>query len=144
VPDATRRFRDGGGWEERAGYSRGVRRGLRIAISGTTASAPDGSALHPGDCYAQAHAALRRALAAVEALGGQAEDVVRTRVYLAPDADWEGAARAHAELLGRVAPANTTLHVAGLIGEGFLVEVEVEAELSPEGNRPAAASSPQT
>jgi enamine deaminase RidA (YjgF/YER057c/UK114 family) len=121
-----------------------VRRGARIAISGTTANAPDGSALHPGDSYAQAHAALTRALAAVEALGGQAEDVVRTRLYLAPDADWEGAARAHAELLGSVAPANTTLHVAGLIGEGFLVEVEVEAELPPDRDRPAAASSSQT
>jgi enamine deaminase RidA (YjgF/YER057c/UK114 family) len=134
VPDATRRFRDGGGWEERAGYSRGVRRGARIAISGTTANAPDGSALYPGDSYAQTRAALTRALAAVEALGGAAEDVVQTRVYLAPEADWQGAARAHAELLGSVAPANTTLHVAALIGEGFLVEVEVEAELSPEGD----------
>ncbi|MDQ6774019.1 MAG: Rid family hydrolase [Candidatus Dormibacteraeota bacterium] len=124
------RYRDGGGWEERAGYSRAARTGRRIAVSGTTASGPDGEALHPGDAYAQARAALERALAALAALGGVPEDVLRTRLYLAPGADWEGAGRAHAELLGEVAPANTTLHVAGLVGDGFLVEVELEAELS--------------
>jgi enamine deaminase RidA (YjgF/YER057c/UK114 family) len=64
----------------------------------------------------------------MEALGGELEDVVRTRVYLVPGADWEGAARAHAEVMGSVAPANTMLYVASLVGEGFLVEVELEAE----------------
>lgn len=122
------RYRDGGVWEESAGYSRAVRRGSRIEVSGTTADGPDGRALHPGDSYGQARAALERALAAVAALGGRVDDVVRTRCYLAPEADWRGAARAHAELLGHVAPANTTLHVARLIGDGLLVEVEVEAE----------------
>lgn len=115
------RFRDGGGWEEAAGYSRAARRGRRVAVSGTTAEGKG--------AYEQAIAAIRRSIAAVEALGGRREDILRTRLYLAPAADWEGAGRAHAELLGDVAPANTTLHVAELIG-GFLVEVEVEAELS--------------
>lgn len=64
----------------------------------------------------------------MQALGGRLDDVVRTRVFLAPGADWEGAARAHAEVMGSVAPANTMLYVAGLIGDGFLVEVELEAE----------------
>lgn len=123
------RFRDGGGWENEAGYARAARRGSRIAVSGTTADAPDGGAAHPGDTYAQTKAALERALAAVESLGGPRESVVRTRVFLVPDADWRGAARAHREVLGEVAPANTTLQVAGLIGEGFLVEVEVDAEV---------------
>jgi hypothetical protein len=86
----------------------------------------------PGDTYGQAQAALARALAAVAALGGRSEDIVRTRLYLAPDADWRAAARAPAELLGEVAPANTTLHVGRLIGEGHLVEVEVEAEVAAE------------
>lgn len=126
------RYRDGSGWEELAGYSRAARRGTRIAVSGTTATAPDGSALHRGDCYAQTVIALERALEAVAALGGAPEDVLRTRLYLTPDADWQAACRAHAELLGHVAPANTTLHVAGLIGEGFVVEVELEAELGAE------------
>lgn len=124
-----RTFRDDGGWQEVAGYSRAARAGRRIAVSGTTASAPDGSALHPGDTYGQTLAALRRSADAVEALGGSLADVVRSRVYLVPDADWQEAARAHREVLGDVAPANTMLHVAGLIGEGLLVEVELEAEV---------------
>lgn len=128
MPGITRRHRDGAGWEERAGYSRAVRRSGHIAVSGTTATGPDGGALDPGDTYRQAVAALQRAISAVEALGGDVADVTRTRVYLTPGADWEAAARAHAELLGAVAPASTMLYVSGLIGEGFLVEVELEAE----------------
>jgi enamine deaminase RidA (YjgF/YER057c/UK114 family) len=123
------RYRDGTGWEVEAGYSRAARRGTRIEVSGTTANGPDGKALYPGDTYAQTRHALSRALAAVERLGGRVNDVIRTRVYLAPGADWQAASRAHRELLGEVSPANTTLYVGGLIGEGFLVEVEVEAEL---------------
>jgi enamine deaminase RidA (YjgF/YER057c/UK114 family) len=124
------RFRDGGGWEEKAGYSRAVRRGPRIEVSGTTATGPDGRALCPGDTGGQTRAALERSLSAAEHLGGRRQDVIRTRVYLAPGADWEAAARVHAELLGDVAPANTTLFVQGLVGEGFLVEVEVEAHVT--------------
>ena len=128
MSDITRRHRDGGGWEEQAGYSRAVRRFGHIAVSGTTATAADGRTLHPGDTYGQALVALQRAIAAMQALGGRLDDVVRTRVFLAPGADWEGAARAHAEVMGSVAPANTMLYVASLIGDGFLVEVELEAE----------------
>lgn len=131
MPDLTERYRDGGGWEDKAGYSRAVRRSNRIEVSGTTATDSDGSALHAGDTYGQTRAAIEAALKSVEALGGVAEDVVRTRVYLAPEADWDAAARAHAELLGDVAPANTMLYVGSLIGDGFLVEVEMEAELLP-------------
>jgi enamine deaminase RidA (YjgF/YER057c/UK114 family) len=101
-----------------------------MAVSGTTATGPDGAALHPGDTYRQARHALQEALAALRRLGGSPQDVLRTRVYLAPGADWRAAACAHAELLGEVAPANTTLYAGGLIGEGFLVEVEVDAELA--------------
>src|SRR6185295_3632039 len=119
--EPTQRYRDGGGWEESAGYSRAVRRLNLIAVSGTTA---DGA-----DTYQQTRAALSRALAAVQKLGGRIDDVVRSRVYLVPGADWQAAARAHAELLGAVAPANTMLTVASLIGDGFLVEVEIEAVL---------------
>ncbi|MFP3915513.1 MAG: Rid family hydrolase, partial [Actinomycetota bacterium] len=111
------RFRDGSPWESVAGYSRGARRGGRIAVSGTTAHGADGSALHPGDTYAQTRLALERVVEAVEELGGDRHDMVRTRLLLAPEADWEEAARAHADVLGDVAPANTTLYVGGLIGE---------------------------
>jgi enamine deaminase RidA (YjgF/YER057c/UK114 family) len=127
VADLTKRRRDGTGWEEQAGYSRAVRRLGHIAVSGTTANGPDGGALHPGDTYRQTLLALERGLAASRALGGGLADVVRTRIYLAPGASWEDAGRAHAEVLGSVAPANTMLYVAGLIGDGYMVEVELEA-----------------
>src|SRR5215469_15800237 len=125
----SRRHRDGTELEKTAGYSRAIRRAGRIAVSGTTATADDGGALHPGDTYLQTRAALEKALGAVEALGGTRDDVVRTRILLTPEADWKEASRAHAELLDDVAPANTTLRIAGLIGDGFLVEVEVDAEV---------------
>jgi enamine deaminase RidA (YjgF/YER057c/UK114 family) len=118
------KYSDGGGWEVQVGYSRAVRRGTRIEVSGTTS---------PGsDVYEQCRSALIRALAAVDALGGRREDVVRTRMFVVAGGDWEAAGRAHAELLGDVMPANTTLFVTGLVGDGLLVEVEVEAEVSPE------------
>ncbi|HUZ87644.1 MAG TPA: Rid family hydrolase [Candidatus Baltobacterales bacterium] len=123
----TRRHRDGRGWEQQAGYSRAVRRFGHIAVSGTTATGADGRAVHLGDTYRQTLVALEGALSAVRALGGTVDDVVRTRVYLAPGADWKEAGRAHAEVMGSVAPANTMLYVANLIGGGFLVEVELEA-----------------
>ncbi|TKK91751.1 hypothetical protein FDA94_01865 [Herbidospora galbida] len=119
IPPATR-FKDGSGWEEQAGYSRAAREGDLIAVSGTTADGPD--------AYAQTLEALRRGVAAVEALGGSRDTVFRTRLLLTPDADWEQAARAHAEVLGDVAPANSTYVVNALIGEGFLVEVEIDAK----------------
>jgi enamine deaminase RidA (YjgF/YER057c/UK114 family) len=130
VAGVTKRYRDGGGWEQQAGYSRAVRRFGHIAVSGTTATGPDGVALHPGDTYGQTLVALERAIKAVHALGGGLDDVIRTRVYLAPGADWEEASRAHAEVMGSVAPANTMLYVANLIGDGFLVEVELEANIA--------------
>jgi enamine deaminase RidA (YjgF/YER057c/UK114 family) len=121
------RVQDGAGFEEMAGYSRAARRGSVIAVSGTTSNDGVGGALHPGDTERQTAAALRQAVDAVERLGGRIDDVVRTRMYLAPEADWRGAARAHAEVFGDVKPANTTLYVHELIGDDFLVEVEVEA-----------------
>ena len=127
----TRRYTDSSGWQEQAGYSRAVRRGQVITVSGTTATGPDGAARFPGDTLGQARACLERVLAAVAALGGQPADVVRTVVYLTPEANWEEAAQAHREALGPVAPASTMLHVAGLIGDGFLVEVEAMAVVGP-------------
>jgi enamine deaminase RidA (YjgF/YER057c/UK114 family) len=123
----TRRYTDSSGWQEQAGYSRAVRRGQVISVSGTTATGPDGAALCPGDTLGQTRICLQRVLAAVAALGGQPTDVVRTAVYLAPDANWEEAAQAHREALGPVAPASTMLYVARLIGDGFWVEVEAMA-----------------
>ena len=123
----TLHHRDGGGFEESAGYSRAVRRGSRIEVSGTTASGdPLGG---PEETLRQTREAIARALEAVVALGGRTEDVVRSVLYLTPTADWRAAAQAHRELLGVAAPANTTLYVAMLLGEGSVVEVELAAEV---------------
>ena len=123
------RYRDGGGFEAVAGYSRAARHGDRIAVSGTGDVTSDGEVGHPGDTYAQTRRSLERALAAVVELGGRREDVIRTRLFLTREADWREAVRAHRELLAGVDPANTTFYVAGFIAEEMLVEVEVEAQL---------------
>jgi enamine deaminase RidA (YjgF/YER057c/UK114 family) len=122
-----RRHRDGSAFEDVAGYCRAVRSGPAIAVSGTVPTGQDGTALHPGDAYAQTREAFERALAAVRELGGEPSQVVRTRIFLVPDGDWREAVRAHSEVFGDVRPANTTLFVAGLIPPGALVEVEVDA-----------------
>jgi enamine deaminase RidA (YjgF/YER057c/UK114 family) len=124
---SSRRYTDSSGWQEQAGYSRAVRRGPLVTVSGTTACGPDGTALCPGDTLGQARVCLTRVLAALAQLDAEPQDVVRTVVYLAPGASWEQAAQAHREALGAVAPANTMVYVAGLVGDGFLVEVEAMA-----------------
>ena len=127
-PTDEHRYRDGRGWEVTAGYSRAARRGDVIVVSGTTAD-DDVAAAYPDDTERQVRDAIGRGIAAVRHLGGSVDDVVRSRIYLAPGADWEAASAVHAELLGAVAPANTTLYVHGLIGPSFLVEVELDAVL---------------
>jgi enamine deaminase RidA (YjgF/YER057c/UK114 family) len=127
----TRYFTDDAEWQEQAGYSRAVRRGNIVTVSGTTATGPDGAALHPGDTGAQTRACLARVEEALTALGAELEDVIRTVVYLAPGASWEQAAAAHREVLGAVRPASTMLYVGGLIGDGFLVEIEAQAVVDP-------------
>jgi enamine deaminase RidA (YjgF/YER057c/UK114 family) len=127
TPAPRRHARSGSPFEQVAAYARAVRVGDLIAVSGTAATGSDGSAQHPGDTYAQTRAAIARALAAVEELGGTRQDVIRTRVFLTGDAAWRDAVRAHAEAFAGVDPANTTLFVAGFIPEGVLVEVELDA-----------------
>ncbi len=116
-----------GGFEDIGGYARAVRIGGTIAISGTAAIDAEGKALYPGDAYAQTRDAFERAVAALRDLGGGLNDVIRTRIYLAPGADWRRAIDAHRELFGETLPANTTLYVAGFIPAGVVVEVEIDA-----------------
>jgi enamine deaminase RidA (YjgF/YER057c/UK114 family) len=125
--------RDGSAFEQLASYSRGARAGAIVAVSGTAALGPDGTALHPDDAYLQTRTAFERALEAAQGLGVGREQVIRTRIFLAPDSDWRGAARAHGEIFSGVNPANTTLFVAGFIPAGCLVEVELDgvAETTP-------------
>ncbi len=120
----------GSPFERTAAYARAVRGGDLVAVSGTAATGPDGRALDPGDVYAQTADAIARGLESVVELGGAAADVVRTRIFLAPGADWREAVRAHAEAFAGVDPANTTLFVAGFIPEDVLVEVELDAVVS--------------
>ena len=113
-------YREGGGFEEAAAYSRAVRVGPHVAVSGTAAR-------EGGDSYTQTVEALRRALAAAAELGAAPEDVLRTRLLLVDGCDWEGAVRAHREAFAGIDPANTTYFVSGFIPEGVLVEVELDA-----------------
>jgi len=113
-------YREGGGFEEAAAYSRAVRIGPHVAVSGTAAR-------EGGDAYTQTAEALGRALAAAAELGAATGDVLRTRLLLAQGCDWEGAVRAHREVFEGVNPANTTYFVAGFIPDDVLVEVELDA-----------------
>jgi enamine deaminase RidA (YjgF/YER057c/UK114 family) len=113
-------------FERTACYSRAVRVGDAIAVSGTAATGPDGAAFHPGT-YEQTREAFERSLAAVRELGGEVANVTRTRIFLTVDAEWREAVRAHAELFSGVDPANTTLYVAAFIPAGVVVEVELDA-----------------
>lgn len=121
------RYRDGSAFEAEASYCRAVRSGQAIAVSGTAATGPDGSALYPGDTYEQTMEAFTRAIAAVNKLGAEVDEVVRTRLFLVPESDWREAIRAHREFFESIDPANTTVVVAGFIPSGVLVEVEVDA-----------------
>jgi len=127
---ARRTFREGGKFEDVAAYSRAVRVGSRIVVSGTAALGHDGSVLFPGDTLGQTQAALKRALGAVEQLGGKPSDVILTRMYLISSADWIGAVEAHRMIFADINPANTTLFVAGFVPDDVLVEVELEAVLA--------------
>ncbi len=113
-------YREGGGFEEAAAYSRAVRIGQHVAVSGTAAR--DG-----GDAYEQTREAIARALAGAAQLGASKEDVLRTRLLLTPGCDWQGVIRAHAEAFAGVEPANTTYFVSGFIPDDVLVEVELDA-----------------
>ncbi|HWE80514.1 MAG TPA: Rid family hydrolase [Gaiellaceae bacterium] len=126
---ASRETHRTGGFEDVGGYSRAVRSGSYIAVSGTAATDGKGGVVSPGDVHAQTAEGFRRALDAVRALGGSLEDVIRTRIFLVAGSDWRAAVEAHRELFATVNPANTTLFVVGFPPEGVLVEVEVDAIL---------------
>lgn len=115
--------------ETQIGFSRAIRVGKRIEVSGTAPTLPDGSPAGGDDPYAQAAACLEIIRDALHELGGELEHVYRTRMYLTRAADAAAVGKAHGELFGAVQPAATMVVVAGLLDERWLVEIEAHAEL---------------
>ena|SRR5579859_4418479 len=113
-------------WEAMAGYSRAVRVGAHVYVSGTTASDEQGAVQSPGDAAAQTRYVLAKIARALEACGASLEDVVRTRIFVSNIQDWEAVARAHGDIFGAIRPANTLVR-AELIDPSMLVEIEAEA-----------------
>ena len=114
-------------WERIVGYSRAVRVGETIEVSGTAPAAADGTILAPGDLYGQTRESLRIIGEALRDAGADFEDVVRTRIFVTDIARWEEAGRAHGEVFSEIRPANTILGVSGFVDPAILVEIEVTA-----------------
>jgi len=117
----------GSPFEPRIGFSRAVRVGQLVAVSGTAPIAPDGGVASPGDVYGQTRRCLEIIAKAIADAGVSLEDVVRTRVMLTDIRLWESAARAHGEFFASIRPANTMVEVKGFINPEWLVEVEADA-----------------
>jgi enamine deaminase RidA (YjgF/YER057c/UK114 family) len=119
----------GSPWEPKVGFSRAVRVGNQVFISGTLATDPDGKPMAP-DAYGQAKAIFAKFESALHQAGGGLKDIVRTRMYIVNKGDADEVSRVHAEVLGHVRPAATMIQVAGFVGEGFLVEIEADAVIA--------------
>lgn len=123
-----KRVPTGAPWVETVGYSRAVRAGRRIWVSGTAAVAPEGGIACPGDAYGQAKRCLDIVVDALRELEAGPEHVVRTRMFIRDPAHWQDVGRAHGEVFADVRPA-TTMVVTGFIDPDMLVEIEAEAVL---------------
>lgn len=123
------RISSGAKWESIVGYSRAVKVGNRIYVTGTTALGDDGEIVGVGDAYEQAKQCLRNIESALKRLGAGLEHVVRTRIYVTDISRWEEYGRAHGESFREIMPATTMIEVKALIDPRMLIEIEADAEL---------------
>ena len=124
-----KRASSGSAWEPKIGYSRAVRVGSTIAITGTVGVNADGT--FPKTIGEQTRRALQIIQAAIEALGGKVDDVVRTRMFVTDISQWEAVGAVHGEVFGAIRPATTMVEVAKLIDGAALVEIEADAIVTP-------------
>ncbi|HEY9762780.1 MAG TPA: RidA family protein [Trichocoleus sp.] len=137
------RVYSGSPWEEKAGYCRAMRVGNQIFVAGTAPSDGKGGTFAPGDAYAQTRRCFEIIQAALEELGSDLSDVVRTRLYVTDMSRWEEFAQAHQELFGDYPPVNTMVEIPKLINPDMLIEVEVEALVDePEPIQPLSLGQP--